>query len=71
MELCFDGSYQKATGAGIGVTLKSLPGASLIATFALPVKCKDAQRTEALGPTFGALICSTFAATHVSVFGDS
>ena len=58
-------------GAGIGVTLGYGHSAELIASFSLPTKTKDAQRTEMLGPTFGALICSTFTGRHFRVEGDS
>ncbi len=43
----------------------------LIASFSLPTKTLDAQRTEMLGPTFAALIASTFPGRLFRVEGDS
>jgi hypothetical protein len=47
----FDGSYMPGIGSGIGGTLgfRDLP--THIATFSVPTKTSDAQRTEVLGPT--------------------
>ena len=55
----FDGSYMPDVGSGIGITLgyRYLP--THIATFSVPTKIMDAQRTEILGPTFAALIMAT------------
>lgn len=67
----FDGSFQGVAGAGIGVTLGYHSSGTSIASFSLPTKTKDAQRTEMLGPTFAALIASTFNGKHFYVEGDS
>ena len=46
-------------GSGIGISLAYRNSPSLIATFSVPTKTADAQRTEVLGPTLAALIVST------------
>ena len=43
-------------GSGIGVTLGYRDSATPIATFSVPTKTADAQRTELLGPTLAALL---------------
>ena len=51
----FDGSYQRDKGAGIGVTLNYLHLPPFLRV-ACPTVSFDAQRTEALGLTLGALL---------------
>ena len=45
-------------GSGIGITLGYRDSPTSIATFSVPTKTADAQRTEVLGPTLAALIVS-------------
>ena len=52
----FDGSYMLDTGSGIGVTLGYRDFPTPFATFSVPTKTTDAQRTEVLGPTLAALL---------------
>jgi hypothetical protein len=52
----FDGSYMPDVGSGIGITLGYRDSDIPIATFSVPTKTTDAQRTELLGPTLAALI---------------
>ena len=52
----FDGSYMPDTGSGIGITLGYRDSPTPIATFSVPTKTPDAQRTEVLGPTLAALL---------------
>lgn len=58
-------------GAGIGLTLRFLRSDDLIASFSVPTKTKDAQRTEVLGPTLAALVSSTMAGGQFWIEGDS
>jgi hypothetical protein len=55
----FDGSYMPDVGSGIGITLGYRDSDVPIATFSVPTKTTDAQRTEVLGPTLAALIVAT------------
>ena len=55
----FDGSYMPDVGSGIGITLGYRDSPTPIATFSVPTKTADAQRTEVLGPTLAALIVAT------------
>jgi hypothetical protein len=55
----FDGSYMPGIGSGIGITLGYRDSPTYIATFSVPTKTSDAQRTEVLGPTLAALIVAT------------
>ena len=55
----FDGSYMPDIGSGIGITLGYCDSDTHIATFSVPTKTTDAQRTELLGPTLAALIVAT------------
>ncbi len=55
----FDGSYMPGAGSGIGITLGYRDSPTHIATFSVPTKTTDAQRTEILGPTLAALIVAT------------
>jgi hypothetical protein len=55
----FDGSYMPDVGSGIGITLGYRDSDTPIATFSVPTKTTDAQRTELLGPTLAALIVAT------------
>ena len=52
----FDGSYMPGVGSGIGITLGYRDSPTYIATFSVPTKTPDAQRTEVLGPTLAALL---------------
>jgi hypothetical protein len=44
------------TGSGIGITLGYRDSPTPIATFSVPTKTPDAQRTKVLGPTLAALL---------------
>jgi hypothetical protein len=55
----FDGSFIPNVGSGIGLSLAYRDSPTHIATFSVPTSTKDAQRTEALGPTLAALIVAT------------
>ena len=55
----FDGSYMPDVGSGIGITLGYRDSPTPIATFSVPTKTADAQRTEILGPTLAALLVAT------------
>jgi hypothetical protein len=52
----FDGSFIPTVGSGIGITLGYRDSDNHIATFSVPTKTADAQRTELLGPTLAALL---------------
>ena len=58
-QIRFDGSYMPGVGSGIGITLAYRDSPTSIATFSVPTKTADVQRTEVLGPTLEALIVST------------
>ena len=58
-QIRFDGSFMPGVGSGIGITLGYRDSPTSIATFSVPTKTADAQRTEVLGPTLAALIVST------------
>jgi hypothetical protein len=55
----FYGSYMPTAGSGIGITLGYRDSDTHIATFSVPTKTTDAQRTKLLGPTLAALIVAT------------
>jgi len=67
----FDGSYMPDVGSGIGITLGYRDSPTHIATFSVPTKTTDAQRTEILGPTLAALIVATMEGQRFWVEGDS
>ena len=67
----FDGSYMPDVGSGIGITLGYRDSPTHIATFSVPTKTTDAQRTEVLGPTLAALIVATMEGQRFWVEGDS
>lgn len=54
----FDGSFQLGTGAGIGITVHNKFSEELLVEASVPVRTVDAQRTEMLGATVGALLAS-------------
>jgi hypothetical protein len=58
-QIRFDGSYMPGVGSGIGITIGYRDSPTYIATFSVPTKTTDAQRTEVLGPTLAALIVAT------------
>lgn len=67
----FDGSFIKGKGAGIGITLSYRNSTGLIASFSVPTKTYDAQRTEILGPTLASLLVACFGGSLFFVEGDS
>lgn len=67
----FDGSYMPDVGSGIGIALGYRDSPIPIATFSVPTKTTDAQRTEVLGPTLAALLVATMEGQRFWVEGDS